>query len=501
MRVFFRTFNTMVSDLSYTSSSAADMQNYRRSPDGSTPLLGINRFFSGAGNQIVSIPYFAERRVDTAAQSMAAQTDASNRQTLVHAGATEAVQYFGCWLDFNQTDPQFPVNVPGGSDGPFSGRIPIMQLVRGIHQCLVAEVRFQPGALDPISNGATPASSDRLAQRNLAIVESDNPGSDATHRVQHTLLLKPSITAAGREVRASAAGGAEQLRYDELVIRWHDLPRETVASLYLPDWNADEVIGLASSSRPGPQVLSKVDAHTVACAVREIAYIPIPGRLRDPAPALLTLQLPLTVRHGQRFDVDVQQHSGLTFQVDLPGGLPGTRKAAEVSVSRRKVLGAFRLAVAVSSGEPLLRKLVRNLAALRYIAQGIPATDSWHPVFARYIAQLGQQVAGLGVDPAQIPPSPDDPGLPEQHEPRKATCVTGKVAEVIFDCFGGFEGFLLESCSRETSRFHCSERGHRADRPSGRAANGCGLSVCVEGRERRICGIVVKSGHIEKPCD
>jgi hypothetical protein len=107
--------------------------------------------------------------------------------------------------------------------------------------------------------------------------------------------------------------------------------------------------------------------------------------------------------------------------------------------------------VAVKTGEPLIRKLVRNLAVLRYIFQAIPTTDSWHPVFVRYIAQLSNQIAGLGVDPEQIPPSPDDPGLPGQLPPEKVRCIMGKVCEVIFDCFGDFKGFVIEDCS---ARYH-----------------------------------------------
>ena len=49
VRTFFRTFNTMVSDLSYTSNTGAQLQNYRRTSTGTTPLLGINEFFSGTG--------------------------------------------------------------------------------------------------------------------------------------------------------------------------------------------------------------------------------------------------------------------------------------------------------------------------------------------------------------------------------------------------------------------------------------------------------------------
>lgn len=447
VRVFFRTFNTMVSDLSYTNNTGADLQNYRRTPSGTIPLLGINRSFSGASNQIVSIPYFAERRVNTSSQSMTSQTDNWNKQTLVHAGAQEAVQYFGCWLDFNQTDPQFPVNVPTGNDGPFSSRVPIMQLVRGIHQCLVAEVRFQPGAIDPIANGATPASSDRLAQRNLAIVESDNPGIESTHVVQHTLLLKPSKISKGRELRASTTNIDERSYYDELVIRWNNVPRDTVASLYIPDWNTDEVLALFAGLRSSPQFLSKIDAHTIGCTVSDITYIPIPERIQSVLPGLLTLQLPLSVRDGEEFKIDVQQHSGLTFEARLPEREPNGRRLNEFNASQRKVLSAFRLTVAIKSGEPLLQKLVRHLAVLRYIFQAIPTTDSWHPVFVRYIAQLAGQVEGLGVDPSQIPPSPDDPGLPNRPRPSELDCYTGKVSEVIFDCFGDFQGFVLETCA------------------------------------------------------
>jgi zinc carboxypeptidase len=451
VRAFFRTFNTMVSDLSYTSSPSALMQNYRRTPAGTIPLLGINQFFSGGGNQIASIPYFAEARVNTVSHSMTEQTDNTNKRTLVHAGSAEAHTYFGVWLDFNQTEPQFPPNVPFGSDGPFSGRVPIMQLVRGIHQCLVAEIRFQPGVADPISNGAKPATSDRLAQRNLAVVESDNPGIESTHRVQHTFWLKPSQSARAGQFRSSATESNQQIRYDELVFRWNDLPREAVASLYLPEWNADEVIDLAESLRPGPQIITKVDANTVSFTVGDIAYIPIPGVIRDATPGLLTLQLPLTVRTGQRFTVDVQHHTGLTFRTDGRG----EKKARKVNLSRRHVLGAFQVRVAIGSGEPLLRKLVRNLAALRYIFQAIPVTDAWHPVFVRYLYQLGDQIAGLGLDPALVPASPDDPGLPGESGSEKPDQFTGKVSEVIFDCFGDFIGFVLESCSEHR---HISSR-------------------------------------------
>ncbi len=492
VRAFFRSFNTMVSDLRYTNSTGADVQNYRRTGDGTIPLLGINRFFSGGGNQITSIPYFAERRINSGTQSMTAQTDNFNKRTLVHAGSQESVQYFGCWLDFNQTDPQFPVNVPSGSDGPFGSRLPIMQLVRGIHQCLVVEVRYQPGAVDPISNGATPASSDRLSQRNLAIVESDNPGTADTHVVQHTLLIKPSQIAVKPKPGSQAAQASAQSLYDELVIRWNNIPPDTIASIYAPDWNADDILELAAALRPGPQTLSKQDANTITCPARNITYIPIPGRVTQPMPGLITLQLPPTVRVGEEFKVDVQQHSGLTFDTRFGRIESSASQPNDLNFSTRKVLGAFRMTAVVKAGAPLLHKAVRNLAVLKYILQAIPTNDGWYPVFVRYIGQLGDKVGGLGVDPGQIGPSPDDPGIPGGAGEGKVHCYTGKVCEVIFDCFGDFEGFILESCDGR-HRFRSSEVG------IGRLVlKACQdrlwLSVCVREDDRdRIHEIIVRS--------
>jgi len=488
VRVFFRTFNTMVSDLTYTTSAFADVKNYRRTADGTTPLLGTNAFFSGAGNQIVSIPYFAEARVDTGVKSMATQPDATNQAPLDHAGATEALQYFGCWLDFNQTEAQFPVNVPSGNDGPFTGRVPIPQLVRGIHQCLVAEVRFQPGATDPIPNGASPASSDRLAQRNLAIVESDNPGTAATHVVSHTLLVKPTRLP---KRAASQAERGPDLRPDELVIRWNGVPRGTAATLYFPDWSADAIVALAAA-RPGPPALRRVDAHTIGVTVSDISFIPLPGEVARPSPGLLTLELPESVRTGQRFHLDVQQHAGPTYRRSLAGRGDARRTVRqEYDLSARKVLGAFRLTTAVQEGEPLLAKQVRNLAALKYIHQAIPETDSWHAVFVRYIAQLADKVRGLGVDPGLVPPSLDDPGLPGRgHGHGRGHAFTGKICDVVFDCFGDLEGFTVETCDGRV-RVRSTER--RIGELAWKACRECAVvTVRVEGGVLRE--LAIRSG-------
>lgn len=459
VRVFFRTFNTMVSALDY------NVNNYPRSADGFIPLPGT------IGSEIASIPYFAETRVDSASQH-----DDSNKQP-INASGQESLQYFGCWLDFNQ---------PGAQVATPNGPASIMQLVRGIHQCLVAEIRFQPGSTDPISTGATPSSSDRLAQRNLAVVESDNPGIASTHVVQHTLLVKPSKIARENGFTHSAIVDQHE-SYDELVIRWNNLPRDTKATLFFPEWNVDDILMLASSLRQGPAMLKKADEHTLECVVSDISYIPIPGFAIKPYAGLLTLQLPTSVVDGEVFRVDVQQHSGIIREANLGEEKRKGRQLQHYSLSARKVLGAFRMTIPVKMGDALLRNEIRNLAVLRYIAEAIPPTDRWYPIFVRYIDQIANKVLGLGGDPSSVKPSPDDPWKPEPRE----KCLTGKVREVIYDCFGDFDGFVLESCS-VSHLFKTREKGigeivRRACKEQSI------LSVYIEGsQEHRICKLVIK---------
>lgn len=493
VRVFFRTFNTMVSDLSYTLDGGGDLKNYRRTGDGKTALLGYNKAFSGFVSQIVSIPYFAEKRINSASVSMTTQPDGFNKHTIVHAAGQEAYMYFGCWLDFNQSENQFPTVYPN-SDGPFASRVPIPQLVRGIHQCLVAEIRYQPGATDPISIGQTPSQSDRLAQRNLAIVESDNPGDPSTHVVQHTLYVKPS------KVENKTPGAAAQrvalfqpLAYDELVIRWNNLPRDTKVEIYFPEWNVDEVIRLAAASHQSPFPLTKVDSHTIGCTVSDITYIPVPSISEKPYAGLLTLQLPEGVKVRQKFAVDVQQHTGLVQRREVPvnstvTALATNPKTQLVSISKRKVLGAFTLSVVVKMGEDMLPRAVRNLAVLRYIQLAIPANDPWYPVFTRYINQVADKVRGLGVDPDLVEPSLDDPGLPGVYEPGKGRCVTGKVCEVIYDGNGVFEGFVLRTSSgRHTFRSNERAVGRIVQRAC--KERRC-ITVCVDNKTEKISRIV-----------
>jgi hypothetical protein len=375
VRVFFRLFTTAATGLDY------DMTSTYRRTAGPAPisLLGLQ------GGKLVTIPCFGDARVDTTAFSLATQTDNLNKRTLEASGADEFQGYFGCWLDINQTTARFPIDaVP--ADGPWAGPgvKSIQQLIRGMHQCLVAEVHFDK---DPVPQGASPGSNDNLAQRNLAIVESDNPGSLATHTVQHTFEIKAALPM-GQTLFTARAGheipGRTLTGPDELMILWNNLPRETRVTLYMPDVDADEVLRTAGQSYEAKR-LERVDAHTLLCLPGDVTYVPLPMERKRNTAALLTLELPDFVRRQQSFQVVVRQVSGRP----------------------RAVIGSFQLSIPVSDKSVLLRPEIRKLAVLRHIFQAIPADDPWSPVFVRYLDQIADRVRGFGGNPDEVPPSPD----------------------------------------------------------------------------------------------
>jgi hypothetical protein len=199
---------------------------------------------------------------------------------------------------------------------------------------------------------------------------------------------------------------------------------------------------------------------------------------------------------GQLFRVDVQQHSGLTVAQPIRGTTDNRASAQVISLSARKVLGAFRITIPVKIGDPLLIREVRNLAVLRYIAQAIPPADRWYPIFVRYIGQVADKVKGLGVDPNSIKPSADDPGVPGRGIVG-VHCITGKVCEVLYDCFGDFEGFVIRTCS-ETHRFHSRETGI-AEVVLHACRDRITISVCLDrGHHGKIIGLVLRCAESDE---
>jgi hypothetical protein len=432
--VFFRVFSTAVSALDYDATSGT-RGNYRRTGNtnaSSVALLGIENDSQGQ-SETASIPFFASKRVrasssdfndGTAITSMTTQpADSTNIQTISGTGS-ENVTFFGAWLDINLAsgDPnyhEFPLNAdPANPDGgPFTvATQSIQQLMLNTHHCLVAEIFFWPPGTssDPIPHDASPASSDRLAQRNLVLVKSGNPGFPATHQVQTTFIVKPSvvlITQPGAVAGAVVAPAATVARHarrgrhaaeaqpavavvgaryrgpDELIIRWNNVPRNSEARIYMPEVEADEILAL-SALRQHPTVLTKIDAHTLGVRLADVTFMPLPMNREGTIAGLMSLTLPHGIRAGQVYRFSVEQYSGFTL----------------------KTLGAFQMTIPVRPDDELLPEEMRKLSVMRYIQQAIPITSRWYRIFVRYIDEIAARVRGFGGDPNAVKPSPDGSG-------------------------------------------------------------------------------------------
>ena len=170
---------------------------------------------------------------------------------------------------------------------------------------------------------------------------------------------------------------------------------------------------------------------------------------------LLSIDPPATVQTGQVFKIFVRQVTNAfgTPPPEPPKIASPIHRAAAAGPARiewRRVLGAFQLTIPVKTKGELLASEERELSVLRWIAESIPKHNRWYPVFRRYLERIGGRVVVFGGDPTKVPPSPTGewkrrhrPHEGPVHEGRRA--FTGKIAGLIFDRFGDFEGFLLDT--------------------------------------------------------
>jgi hypothetical protein len=348
-------------------------------------------------------------------------------------------------------------------DGPFtdSGNppLPIQQaIIRNQHQCLIAEIAFDPVAIPP---GKDPSNWDKLAQRNIAWSDLGSARALSTFEIRPTpAALPPGQTP------------------DELMIDWGKTPADGKASIYLPAVEAADVVAMANKMYATHR-LSVEDEHTLQCRTGGITYIPIPAGGAVNYAGLLSVDLPETVRRGEVFEIAVRQLTNAFGKRTPPppeiaelGDVAEVDAAAATKAARiewRRVLGAFQLTIPVKPKAALLEREERLLSVLRWIAEAIPHHNRWYPVFRRYLKQVGGRVSAFGGDPNQILPSPSGEGRrpPEAPAPERRA-FTGKVAGLIFDHFGDFEGFLLETdeqqhkvLSRERDLAELAERAWR----------------------------------------
>ncbi len=492
VRVFFRLWPAQQTNATYDTNTT-----YRTATSGANkiPLLGVN------GDEIITIPFFAAARVATS-QKMSSQLDAKNvRDINPDPLGAEVDSYFGCWLDINQpNDTRFPprlVGAPAPSDipdGPFNGfsqLVSIQQLVRSQHQCLLAEVSFDP---DPIPSNADPSISDKLAQRNLAFVNVPNPGIEASRIAPQTFEIRPTL------------GLKMDNRPDELMIQWGSTPKGSKASIYLPAANAVEILNWANNIYTAHQ-LTMVDANTIETPTGGITYIPVPQGSGANFAGLMSVELPNTVVKGDKYEITVRQVTSMQYGRKVTGNTDARLVVGRGGFAWRRTTGVFQLNIPVGTKKELLGPAERLYAIMLWIRQAIPLQSRWYPVFERYIKLMGDRVGGMGGDPTRIKPSGwgvvpgktgtghGDDGLGERHEEE----LSGKVAGLVYDHFGDFEAFLLETGCDERRKFVSRES--RVELLAREAwESRCTVTVIVS-RKRPECPVrIILSGRSDCEC-
>jgi hypothetical protein len=457
VKVFFRLWSSQTADTDFQPSTT-----YLSTQTGGHPSAPL----VGDGNR--TIPFFATG-------NLGANTDygaggVNNKDITLDIGDYKWA-YYGCFLNVYDQN-----NLVNGQ--------PIQALLNGTHHCLVAEIASDDA---PILNSSavtlSPENSDKLAQRNLQFTASDNPGGAASHRIPQTFDVRAS------EALVDAPGTL--LNYpDELMIDWGNTPANSTAHIYWPQVSAAVVLDLASKLY-GHHDLSATDPHTLECRVTGgVTYVPIPPGSGEAFAGLLTIDLPTSVVTGQEFNVVVRRVTtrrntrtlerfkapSVNASTDLPDGAPG--QAPPVDFDRpmlasrkqvrnwRYVTGAFQIRIPVGSPSTLIAPERNTLAIMKWRLQKMSPANRWYPVLQRYILYLSARLTELGGTPELVPPSPlgyweaptggrDGEGKGGEQD---ILIHHGKITEVIFDCRGRMEGFVLRECCDREQRFTACDR-------------------------------------------
>ncbi len=398
VRVFFRLFIAASCDTDFQPSTT-----YKSDPDAAGnpgfPLASGTGAVDPQGNSIQTLPFFSTNSTGTNDYD-GSVPNGNIRTIIIPDGSDNTWVYFGCFLDVY--------------DASNNSKFP------GTHHCIVAQIAYDGAPIiNPSSFTLSPENSDKLAQRNLQITLSGNPGPAATHRIPQTFDLRPSKTFRDQEGNLTGIP-------DELMIDWGNIPVSSTAKIYLPQVSADEIIQLASELY-GPHLLSAADAHTIQCnVVRGVTYIPIPSAPNVNFDGLFKVDLPIGVVRGQEFNILVRRIAATQTPV-------GVTKLRENAVSKgfmnwRYVTGTFQVKIPVTTEEIMLRPEENTLAILKWRLQNMSPLYRWYPVLQRYIEYISARVDGSGGDASSVKPSPTgigtiQPGCPPEIIEEECECM------------------------------------------------------------------------------
>jgi hypothetical protein len=446
VRVFFRIFTTQTTAaLTYhLDGMGLPVEGYLRTAS-ATPIALPGT--QNGGTEWLTFPFFSADRLNPPSS----QTDGDNLKD-VHAST--GYRIFGVLIDNNLDDAyltQTPVSGGAAQSLP--------TLLMGEHQCVVAQIEY-PGA--PIPDGANPATSDKLSQRNLAVSTVANPGLTASRVALHTF-----------EIEATPYRPSSDVPPDELLLQWpHKAPEGSVIRLHIPTWQAQEVLDLADQYYARHEI-HRVDAHTIELPANGSRYIPIP-RSMGRQTGVIEVELPLGIRKGQRFDVSVTQLTNRNHKVDFPQprteqislkeaakllksiqqGKPKTElraehkdgvakgvfelgdnkvlvtdlsvydatgdhalivefpdparvKAAQERAKRwRQSIGSFQLGIPVSTKKDMLPYQLQLLSVMRWRVEHLSRKSRFYKTMRYYLEALVQKIQALGGDPYTVPPTP-----------------------------------------------------------------------------------------------
>jgi hypothetical protein len=436
VKVFFRLWSTQSADTDYQPGSTY-LSNLDSNGLPDSPLPAVDSH---------TIPFFATGNSPNFNDPNNPEygTSGVNNRTIQIDSGDGAWAYFGCFLNVYDNS-----NVVNGS--------PVQALLNGTHHCIVAQIAYDDAPIVN-ANGVTmsPENSDKLAQRNLQITHSANPGVVDTHRIPQTFDLRPSR-------RVSQIPGTLLDYPDELMINWGNTPEGSTASIFWPQIDTSQVVRLASKLY-NTHLITAPDHNTIQCQVTKgVTYIPIPTGNGENFAGLLTIDLPPTVVKGQEFNIIVRRittrqgcEKELTVKRDI---LTTTAVDTNQKWMRnwRYVVGTFQVKIPVSTKEVILFPEENTLAVLKWRLEAMSLSNRWYPVLKRYIEYVAARVDGLGGKAAEIKPSIE--GVPVKEVVREKRKFTGKVCEVMYDCFGDFDGFVLATCCMERNVFMSREKG------------------------------------------
>ena len=419
VRVFFRLWTSETADTDYQPTTT-----YSSTPDAAGEPGSPN---VGAGQ--TTIPFFATGDLGSNTDYSAGGVNNQSIEIPTNPPGRDSIWvYYGCFLNLYDLN-----NKVAGKQ--------VQAWLNGTHHCIVAQIAYDES---PLFVGETPEASDWLAQRNLQVTHSDNPGPVSAHRIPQTFNLRPS-----------ALG---QSAVDELMIDWGAIPKGSVASIYMPQVNASEIIALASSMYPS-NILTASDARTVQCKVTGgVTYLPIPKSSGEDFAGLFTVDLPTTVVAGQEFNIVVRRVGRAQSQViEIQARKRGKKKDALSGLPEwRYVIGTFQVKIPVTTAAVMLRPEEDTLAILKWRLQQMSPANRWYLVMQRFIDIVADRVAGLGGDPNAIPPSLTGAPLPKYDPCQDLVHFRGKVEEIFFDCSGKLTGFVLADCCQQ-HRLHSHE--------------------------------------------